>query len=184
MTPESDSSRIPFEEVEKAAPALGGMQPGNPVLQAALKLLRGESVGSVHPLQASLREPHPKRWRERLAAAWTLGRAPLSEDDSDSASGTLIEVLENGFRERTRSKLLRWACKTYAPALVIGVIAATVMLIDRHYYYDPPWLPMVFMIAAMVGTSSLFITIPLQSILEKRQNDKVRAAAAKRAASA
>jgi hypothetical protein len=176
MTP--DSRAIPFEEAAQIAAGLGGLKPENPVLHSALRLLRGESVDSIHPLQTSLREPHPRRWKERLVAAWTLGRAKLSDDDSDSASGTLIEVLENGYRERGRFKLLRWIARTYAPAFVIGASVATGAYLDSPFGWYSPWVPLVIMIAMMVGTPSLFITIPLQSFFEKRQNDRVRAAAA------
>ena len=178
MISDSDSERVPLKDAEQIAHALGGMQPGNPVLQNALRLLRGETIESALPLQASLREPHPSRWRERLAAAWTLGRARLTEEESDSASGTLIDVLENGFRENGRSKLARWFFRTYAPAFVVALVAATAFALEGPNYGEPPWLGMIILITWMVGTMSLFITVPLQSHLERRLNDRVRAAAA------
>ncbi len=133
---------IPLEDAEQAAACFGSLRAGNPVLRSALRLLRGEPIESIQPLHSSLKDPNPKRWKERIAAAWTLGRSPLTSEDSDAASGTLMNVLENVFRERGRTKMPRWVFRTALPALTIGVIAATAIV-----FWPPALLPLWSLLA-------------------------------------
>jgi len=169
------ATQIPLEDAEQAAASFGSLRPGNPVLRSALRLLRGERIESIQPLHNTLKDPNPKRWRERIAAAWTLGRAPLGPEESDAAAGILMNVLENEFRERSLTKLVRWTVRTALSAFLISYLGVMTL----YGVAEPHWLDELAVVFSVIGIGALPLALPLQSIFEKGRNDRVRAAAAR-----
>ena len=182
MGPDSapSTTHIPLEDAEQAAASFGSLRPGNPVLRSALRLLRGEPIESIQPLHIALKDPNPKRWRERMAAAWVLGRTPLGPEDSDAAAGTLMNVLEHEFSERGRRKLVRWTVRTYSAALVLAIfLIVTGLLFDRPPWSGEPFPLMLLFLFLLLGTVALPFSMVVQSLWEESRNDKVRAEAAR-----
>ena len=76
---------------------LAAIAPNNPVRSIATVLLVNSTtyVGSIEPLLDALVDSRRSRWRERIVAAWSLGRISLSEEANQNAARILAEVLRD-----------------------------------------------------------------------------------------
>lgn len=102
------------EEIRKLALRL---RRSNPIRQIAFTLLQGnpEEIVNIQPLRDVLAERSEGRWRERMLAAWALGRAPMTDKQKEEAAQLLCRVASNrqmGAGERTLKRLGRAMWRT------------------------------------------------------------------------
>ena len=170
-----EEDRLSVEEAEEVTCLLGHLRPGDPVLRAGVRILRQEPIPSAQPLYHSLEEVHPSRWRGRAAAAWALGRARLTREESQIASSYLIRVLQGRITEGAR-RYYRWIGRTFAGALVAAAVYYLLLSLtysDRWGMAAPLWI--IPMVTIGVGSLSLVIALPLQAMNERGKHDRVRA---------
>jgi HEAT repeat protein len=136
---EETPHRLTLEETDAAVSEIARLPEGSVVRRTALALIRGETLETIRPLVGALADPSPKRWRERAVAAWTLGKARLGSQDTDTAVSALLEVLENGCRESLWRRYRRALGRSLLTASCAGMAAFLLfaLYLDDRFGYIP-----------------------------------------------
>ena len=183
---------IGFEEVAQAEKVICRLKPGNPVRKLARNVMNRRPVESVQPLLASLSNPS-RPGKERQAAAWALGCTSLDTAEKQAAINVLRDVLEKEqAADTTRFKRIAVRAGICSLGLTLAYMQwLHVVDMNRsfgwvfrwsNFMYDDSRRIEAFDVlkhSALVTTVlSLVPVVPASLALDRKQANKVRAAAA------
>jgi hypothetical protein len=178
----SPDSAPPHHEVNATISLLGRIPETHPVRLLALSVARGEPIDNIQPLIDALLDPSPDRWRIRAVAAWALSRTPLSPEQNDAATASLLDVLEHARPEAWAMRLLR-GIKRHAAITFGGGALATIFLfflldtIGRSSF-PPSAIEVFWVMTAVVAICGLPIVLPASFLFDRSRDALDRAAAA------
>jgi hypothetical protein len=98
-----------YAEVEEIHALLRDMRTSDPIWRAADTVLARGSLTEEQTvrLTESLAQPSSIKWRQRVVAAWALGRTELSEAHLEAVARGLHNVVENYHELDTRGRIIR-----------------------------------------------------------------------------
>lgn len=109
------------------------------------------------PLFTALAATPASRWKERVLAAWAMGRVKLSREERDAAENMLMEVVVPEEPDTFLDRLLRgfsWAYGMMFPVSLVGAIVLS------RFGSEMDWGVAFIQLLVMLGTFSSLFTIP------------------------
>lgn len=175
----------PLAEANAQVSLLGRIPESHPVRLAALSVARGEPISSIQPLIDALLDPSPDRWRIRAVAAWALSRTPLTPEETDGATASLLDVLERAHPERKLDIVLRLLKRHAAISVSGGALALFIVFLVtfdvmwRRGFYNGPSLPELWaMMTCITAFGAWPLVVPASLAFDHSRSARARAAAA------
>ena len=178
---------ISFAEAQRAEKTIRRLKRGNPVRKLARDVMNRRVVGDARPLFASLTDT-ARPAQEREIAAWTLGWTPLDTEQQVHAAALLRDVLEG----EQAPDPMRWQ-RILRRTLALSAPLIFLLLLQLQYhhpytfhfsyllgsgYYARAARPIFVQICLGISLLVLLPTAPTSLLLDRRRNNRVRAAAA------
>jgi HEAT repeat protein len=162
----SDAPILP-SEAERFGALARRLSPHSAVRIAAESLLSGSEMrpDQIEALFSALTRASRVHWRERLVAAWCLGRVPLKELEREAAAGTLLSLLETSTHNGPTIVGRIWA--------IYGLLFPLVLMFDINSNPGPVFVT-IWTVAAIAA--SMFAAPVLHAM--GRDTFTVRSAAA------
>jgi hypothetical protein len=186
---------ISFSEAQQAEKTIRRLKRGNPVRKLARNVMNRRPIGEVQPLFESLADTS-RPAGEREIAAWTLGWTPLDAEQQTHAATLLRDVLEGEQApDPTRGqRILKRTLAVSLPVTFLFLLWILHLLWIRHldpygfrfsyqfsywyrYYAQRAW-PMLWQACLSITALALVPTVPVSLLLDRKCNNRVRAAAA------
>lgn len=113
-----------IDEMETVCGAIKKQEDSSPIRRMAEDLIDGRRVEPVElqPLLNALLRPSDFDWRQRLTAAWVLGRAPLTPAQRAAALPVLRQALNYTPRVDARTALTASFARTICPCAAIAYL--------------------------------------------------------------
>jgi hypothetical protein len=167
-----NSTAPEVDDADRVVGLISRLPHGSLIRRVALQVLQGRQLESVQPLTSSLMAPHPKRWRERIASAWALGRTPMSSEERDTAVQILLDIVEGSHREPFWNRMKRAGIHMLAAGFLLFVL---IVMGDGPRFNSPlDFFMFFFAVCCFIG----LFAVPLVFSQEKWNNNFVRAEAA------
>jgi HEAT repeat protein len=117
---------IQFEGTEAIPMLVARLSIHSPVRRLAEAVLgqTHQALDNIQPLFTTLAHPEGHSWRERLVAAWALGRVPLTPQEQDAAAGMLLDVLGSRPRVRSWRAIMQGIVLSYVSAFPFCLLGA------------------------------------------------------------
>lgn len=169
------SRNLTLEEERDVLRLLRGLDRRHPVRRVAEQILKRESirVEAILPLFKTLSKPIGLYWREQEAAAWALGRAPLTLSQRRVAAEALLPILhpEWGLDIRSRFQIALGRLLLISLPLTLWVYT---LQGGNSDWYSP--FMVLFISLAVCGCALPFV-LPISSVIEDNRRERVRARA-------
>ena len=122
-------------------------------------ILGGASQSQISnsPLFTALASSPASRWKERVLAAWAMGRVKLSRDEKNAAENMLMETVAPEEADTFLDRLLRgfsWGYGLMSPIALVGSI------ILSKFGSEMDWGVAFIQLLVTLGTLSSLFTIP------------------------
>src|SRR5258708_4158490 len=121
------------DDADRVVGLLGRLPQDSVVRRLVLQVIQGRPLESVQPLTDVLMKPRLRRWREKEAAAWALGRTVLSDEVRDAVASHLMDTVDGVYGETWANRFWR-GCK-------YSLWATLAMLFFGSMPSGPPPLP-------------------------------------------
>jgi hypothetical protein len=170
---------LPPQEI---ATLLDKINPHSPVRRIAETLLSGtyDPLSGVDPLFTTLTASSGRPWRERVVAAWALGRVPLSPQERAAATDMLMDALERDRHHSFWSTFRSGLIGGYGTCLAFGFLAVAITILTanhRHYNLIEVFLEFAA-VAALVTSPAILASSAAMAWHLSRKHNSLRAAAA------